>query len=159
MKHIDYAYTHGVDDSTIDHQLKTAETGVLALADGDDAYAVPLAHYYDGEHLYFRLGSTPESKKHAFWEATNTACYVVYGTEPTKDPKMIESWSITCIGSLQEVPASEHGQFDTATINRQFAPIRVFTEPIEDIEITILKLEIDKVTGRATMEAPVDRLS
>jgi len=150
MEHIDYAYTSGLDDSEIEDRLQTAQTGVLALSGDGDAYALPLAHYYDGDSLYFRLGLTEGSTKRAFWETTETACYVLYGTEETDDPRGLDSWSVMVTGRLDELPESEHEQFDTAEINRQFSPIRVFDEAIEDIDITIFELQIETMTGRHT---------
>lgn len=150
VRHVEYAHSRGMDDSEIEARLESTETGVLALADDDDAYAVPLAHYYDGDGLYFRLGITDRSRKQAFWEPTDTACYVLYGTESTDDPRGIDSWSITVTGELVELPEAEGERFDTPEINRQFPPIRVFDEAIEEIEITIAELEIDTITGRST---------
>ncbi|MFB6092177.1 MAG: pyridoxamine 5'-phosphate oxidase family protein, partial [Haloquadratum sp.] len=86
MQHIDYAYTFGMDDAALEERLETTHTGVLSLSDGSDSYAIPLAHYYDGTALYFRLGLTEHSKKRRFLEAT------------------------------------ERDRFDTAEINRRFAP-------------------------------------
>jgi len=150
MEHVEYAYTSGMDDSEIEAWLRTAETGVLALSSDSDAYAIPLAHYYDGDSLYFRLGLTEGSEKREFWEATETACYVLYGAESTEDPRGLDSWSIVVTGRLVELPETEHERFDTAEINRRFSPIRVFDEAIDDIEITIVELEIDTITGRHT---------
>ena len=150
MKHIEYAYSRGMDSEELDDRLRSAETGVLALADGGDAYAVPLAHYYDGNGLYFRIGITDDSKKQAFWDNTQTACYVLYGAEPTANPQGLDSWSIIVTGELVELPEAERERFDTAEINRHFSPIRVFDEEIEEIKITISEFEIDTITGRVT---------
>lgn len=150
MKHIEYAYTRGMDDDEVEERLQTAGTGVLALSGEGDAYAIPLAHYYDGENLYFRLGRTEGSTKWEFWETTETASYVLYGAEPTEDPQGLDSWSIIVTGNLSELPEAEHDRFDTAEINRHFSPIRVFDEAIEDIDITIVKLDIETATGRMT---------
>lgn len=150
MEHIEYAYTLGMDDSEIETRLQTAESGVLALARDGDSYAIPLAHYYDGDDLYFRLGAADGSTKREFRETTGTACYVLYGTESTDDPREVDSWSIVVTGQLVELPETEHDRFDTAEINRHFSPIRVFDEAIDDIEITVVKLEIDTITGRRT---------
>ncbi|MWV66028.1 pyridoxamine 5'-phosphate oxidase family protein [Halorubrum sp. JWXQ-INN 858] len=152
MKHVEYAYTTGMDDAEIDDRLRTAASGVLALCDDGDAHAVPLAHYYDGERLYFRLGTTEGSKKRELWERTGTASYVLHGTEPTDDPQEIDSWSVVVTGRLVELPESERERFDTAEINRRFSPIRVFGEAIEEIEVSIVELEIDTVTGRVTSD-------
>lgn len=150
MDHAEYAYTHGMDDGETAERLRTTETGVLSLARDGDAYALPLAHYYDGERLYFRLGLEEGSTMRAFWDTTETACYVVYGAESTDEPKEIDSWSVVVTGRLTELSGAEREQFDTAEINRHFTPIRVFDEAIEDIEIVVAELEIDTITGRTT---------
>lgn len=150
MEHIDYAYTQGMDAAEVEARLQSAGTGVLSLARENDAYAIPLAHYYDGDELYFRFGSTEESTKRAFFETTETACYVVYGTEPTDDPNEIESWSVVVTGRLTELPEDEYSAFDTAAINRHFSPIRVFDEAIEDVDVEIVRFEIESITGRST---------
>jgi len=150
MDHIEYAYTSGMSDDEVERRLQEARTCVLALCDDADARAVPLAHYYDGENLYFRLGKTDDSEKWAALQQTETATYVVYDAEPTDGPDELESWSVHASGRLRDLPDAEHGRFDTAEINRQFAPIRVFDEPIEDIDITIVELAVATLTGRTT---------
>lgn len=151
MEHIQYAQTRGLDESEVQERLETTETGVLALATGDEAYAIPLAHYFDGDRLFLRFGLVPESKKATFLDATETATYLLYGTEPTDAAQDIDSWSILLTGSLSAIPKDEYENFDTATINRQFAPIRVFGEAIAEIDIVIYEFEIDTITGRATL--------
>ncbi|MFC7132791.1 MULTISPECIES: pyridoxamine 5'-phosphate oxidase family protein [Salinibaculum] len=150
MDHIEYAYTSGMSEEEVETRLAEAPTGVLALCDDGDARAIPLAHYYDGERLYFRLGKTEGSEK---WEALSTpgtATYVVYDAEPTEGPEELDSWSIHVTGRVRELPPAEHGRFDTAEINEQFAPIRVFDEAIEDIDITIVELDVETLAGRTT---------
>lgn len=156
MEHIEYTYTAGMDETEIDERLRTTDSGVLALAAEGDAYAIPVAHYYDGEDLFFRFGLTDESTKREYWDATETASYVVYGADRTDDPRGLDSWSIIITGQLVELPEAERARFDTAEINRDFAPIRVFDEAIEDIEITIAKLEIESITGRETPGNTID---
>ncbi|MFB6211803.1 MAG: pyridoxamine 5'-phosphate oxidase family protein [Halobacteriales archaeon] len=151
MQHIDYAYTRGMGDSEIETLLREHQTGVLSLAKANEAYGLPLAHYYDGSALYFRLGETDDSRKREFIETTDTACYVVYGTEQLDGFRELDSWSIMVTGTLTDLPPSEHGDFDTAEINRRFSPIRVFDEAIDEIEIVIAKFEIESLTGRITL--------
>lgn len=153
MEHVDFAYTTGMSDEDVERRLQTAETGVLALCADGESRAIPLAHHYDGEHLYFRLGKTEGSEKWAAIDQTDTATYVVYGTEPTDDPDELDSWSVHITGQLRELPEGDRGRFDTAEINRRFTPIRVFDEPIDAIEIAIVELTIDSMTGRATTDA------
>jgi|GEM_PF-117523 len=156
MDHVEYAYTEGLDDTAIEERLAGAETGVLALADAGEAYAIPLAHYYDGDSLFFRLGMTASSRKRQFLSSTTTATYVLYGTEPTAEPRALDSWSIIARGSLSEVPAADHDRFDTAAINERFAPIRVFGEDIDAIDVAIVELDIESLTGRRTLELLAD---
>lgn len=151
MEHVEYAYTYGMDESEVTEKLATEGTGVLSLTSSEtDAYAVPMAHYYDGDGLYFRLGRTERSHKWECIERTETASYVVYGTESTDDPRELDSWSVVVTGHLRHVPESEYERFDTAEINRRFTPIRVFDEAIGDIDIVILELDVETMTGRTT---------
>ncbi|EMA62424.1 pyridoxamine 5'-phosphate oxidase family protein [Halorubrum lipolyticum] len=153
MEHVEYAYSRGMDDAETAERLRAATSGVLSLARENDAYALPLAHYYDGEKLYFRLGLSDGSTKLAFWDATETACYVVHSTESTDEPQEIDSWSVVVTGRLTELSEAERERFDTAEINRRFTPIRVFDEAIEDIDVVIAGFEIDEMTGRTTPAA------
>ncbi len=150
MKHIEYAYTVGMGDDEIEERLRTSGTGVLSLSKESDAYAIPVAHHYDGKSLYFRLGVTGGSRKREFLETTETACYVLYGADPTDEPQGLDSWSIIVTGQLAEVPETEYERFNTAEINRHFSPIRVFDEAIEEIDISIVELDIDTIAGRTT---------
>ena len=150
MEHIEYAYTHGMNDEEIAERLHAEGTGVLSLADEGDAYGIPLAHYYDGEHLYFRLGMTDDSHKRELLDGGGPVSYVVYGADETEAPRGLDSWSILVEGTLTRIPESDHDRFDTAEINRHFSPIRVFDEDIDEIEIVIYRLDADSTTGRST---------
>jgi nitroimidazol reductase NimA-like FMN-containing flavoprotein (pyridoxamine 5'-phosphate oxidase superfamily) len=150
MDNVEYAYTSGMSEEEVEARLAAATTGVLALCDDGDSRAIPLAHYYDGEHLYFRLGKTEGSEKWEAMQSPGVVTYVVYGTVPTEGPEEFDSWSIHVTGRLRELPEAEHGRFDTAEINEEFAPIRVFDEAIEDIDIAIVELTVETIAGRTT---------
>ncbi|AGN00031.1 hypothetical protein L593_00380 [Salinarchaeum sp. Harcht-Bsk1] len=142
-----------MDEDTVASYLERQETGVLSLADDGDAYAVPIAHYYDDGNLYFRLGRTEDSQKWEAIEATDTAAYVCYGTAETTDPRELESWSVLASGPLRELPPEEAERFDAAEINEHFPPIRVFGESIDEVDVVILELEVESVIGRTTPDA------
>lgn len=146
----EFAYTRGMTDDEIEQRLTARGTGVLSLAADGDAYAVALAHYYDGDALYFRVGRTEESDKLAYFDSTETACYTVYDTERTDEPRELDSWSIIVTGPIRALPDDEHERFDAAEINRQFSPIRVFGEDVDDVSIRIHELRIETITGRCT---------
>jgi len=79
----------------IDDRLRDAGTGVLALADSGDAYAIPESFGYDGEHLYFQFVFDDDSRKMSYVETTAMATHVVYTTDPTA--------SVVVIGALERV--------------------------------------------------------
>lgn len=153
MKHIEYTYTRGMDDAEMDDTLRTTDSGVLAQCHDGEVHAIPLAHYYDGEALYFRFGTTDDSTKRVPGESSKQVCYTLYDAYSTDDPRELDSWSIVITGRLVEIPDDEYERFDTAEINDRFAPIRVFDEAIEDVDITIVELEIERMTGRITPDS------
>ena len=151
MDNIEYVYTRGMNDSELSEKLSTANTGVLSLANDSDAYGIPLAHYYDGERLYLRLGVTDGSQKQAFIEETTTATYVVYGNPGAEGSWNPDSWSVIVTGRLVELPKKEEAEFDTAAINREFSALRVFDEAIDELDVQLYEFEIDSLTGRTTL--------
>lgn len=152
MKEIEYAYTRGMDEDEIDQYLYQEETGVLALSGDGTAYAFPISHYYDGDRLYFRLGITGTSRKQPFLESTETACYVLYDVEQTSEASEIDSWSVILTGVLTELEGDDPNGFDAAEINRQFPPIKVFGEDINEMDIVVFAFEIDSAIGRSSIE-------
>lgn len=150
MEQIEFAYTRGMDEPTVEERLDETETGVLALSDDGDAYALPLAHYYDGDKLYFRLGITEGSDKQEFLETTETATYLLYDTRTTDTSRDLDSWSIIVTGTLRALPEERRTEFDAAEINRRFSPIRVFDEDIDEVDVRIFEFEIETITGRTT---------
>lgn len=141
MGDVEYTYTRGMDEGTVEKRLDAAETGVLALAEDGDAYAIPVAFHREGEWVYFRLAIHEGSEKAPYLGSTAQAALVVYDTDPPDD-----SWSIVLRGPIRE---SER-EFGEATINALFTPLRVFGEAIEGVEPTVYELEVETVTGRTT---------
>lgn len=150
MDEVEWAYTRGMTDDEVSRRLQESETGVLALARGDDAYAVPVCHHFDGDRLYLRLGETEDSQKARYLESTGTACYVLYGTDETDDPAELTSWSVLATGRVVDLDQAERERFDAATINRHFAPVRLFDEAVEDVTVRVVAFETETLTGRVT---------
>ncbi|EMA14747.1 hypothetical protein BDK61_0561 [Haloarcula quadrata] len=144
---IAFAYTEGMPDDIVRDRLGESESGVLALADGDDAYAFPVFHHYEDGSLYFRLGETSGSEKSAYLDATETATYVVTETEQTPDAEAWTGWSIVARGPIAAVPDGDPA-YEAVEINERYAPIRVFDEPTDEMDITLYELSIEELTGR-----------
>jgi nitroimidazol reductase NimA-like FMN-containing flavoprotein (pyridoxamine 5'-phosphate oxidase superfamily) len=145
---VSFAYTHGMDRETVLERLESTPDGVLALADGDDSYAVPVFHHYADGSLYFRLGESPDSRKAAFLDATETATYVVSAVDPTADPDGQSGWSVLARGPIRAVPEDDPA-YDAVEINERFDPIRVFDESLDELELTLYELRIEELAGRS----------
>lgn len=144
MKEIEYTYTYGMDEDKVEELLRTHQTGSLALADSDEAYAIPVAYHYEDGVVYFRLGEHEGSEKMAFLDATERACLLVYDYDAEADT----SWSIVVRGALSRVGAEELPALDERSLD--YAPLRVFGEDIGDLEPVGVRLDIDEITGRRT---------
>jgi hypothetical protein len=142
MEHAEYVYTSGMTEADMDQRLRAGEHGVLALADGDDSYAVPLSYHYDGERLLLRVSEHDgDGEKGRFIGATDTATFVCHEGSET------ESWSVQVRGPLREW----RGDVDEATLNEWFPPFRLFDEAVERVDFTLWALEIETVVGRQTV--------
>ena len=144
---VEFAYTYGMGESEVADCLTERHHGVLSLAEGDEAYAFPVFHHYEDGSLYFRLGVTPDSEKRAFLDSTATATYVAYATEPTADPEENTGWSVVARGPIQEVPHDDP-TYEAVEINDRYAPIRIFDESLDDVDVTLYELRIEELTGR-----------
>lgn len=142
MRHTEYVYTTGMDEAEVDEHLRAGQHGVLALADGDDAYAVPLSYHYDGERFLLRVSDHDHAEKRGYLETTETATFVCY--EATGDA----SWSVQIRGPVE--PWS--GDVDEATLNEWFPPFYLFDEAVPDVEFVLYELGLERVTGRRTVE-------
>ena len=143
----DFAYTAGMTEAEVDTALRERGHGVLALADGDDSYAVPVFHHYEDGSLFFRLGDTLDSHKHEFIESTETATYVVYAVDSTVEAAEQEGWSVVARGPIRAVPQDDPA-YDAAAINQRFAPIRVFDEALDELQLTVYELRVEELAGR-----------
>ena len=142
-----FGYTREMPESEIESCLSDVGHGVLSLADGDDSYAIPLYHHYEDGTLFFRLGETPSDSKADYIETTDTATYVVFEAEATAGPAEARGWSVIARGPIERVPES-HPAYDVASINEQFAPIRIFDEAHDEVELRLYELRPEVLSGR-----------
>jgi nitroimidazol reductase NimA-like FMN-containing flavoprotein (pyridoxamine 5'-phosphate oxidase superfamily) len=139
MDHVDYVYTSGMDESDLDTRLREETSAVVALADGDEAYAVPLSYHYDGDRLLLRISTHDDNaEKRRFLETTETATFVLYADDPGS------SWSIHVRGPIRKWDDDP----DETTLNQWFPPFRLFDEAVGDVSFSLYELEMDTVIGR-----------
>ena len=142
MEQVQYVYTTGMSEAEIRQRLRDGEHGVLALADGDEAYGVVLSYHYDGERLLLRVSDDGDGRKAAFLGATEVATLVCH--EATTE----QSWSVHVRGPL----TPWEGEVDETTLNDWFPPFRLFDETVADVEFSLYELGMDSVVGRRTVE-------
>ena len=128
--------------------LRSNHAGVLALADGGDAYGVPLYYAYDGRDLYFQ---TRPGLKQRYAVATGEACFtVVRVTAP-------DSWaSVQVFGPLERIEPSLRAQ--DALLSVPLPPDwgeGPRGEPQRHArDVVLYKLHARRVSGRYSNAAP-----
>jgi len=133
-----------MDDNEIDALLGTGGTGVIAFADEDEPYAIPISYGYDddAESFYIRCGFAPDSEKRRFVDDGVTASLVI--TDDTG------TWrSVIARGSLTEInePAIEGGA--AQSIRRMNIPyVTIHETPATAMEFELYRLDPESVTGR-----------
>lgn len=144
MDHYEVRYTVGMDEEEVRTYLADHSVAVLSLADGGDAYAVPVNYHYDGDSMYLRLVDDEDSTKMEFLEATGEACVLVYGVAGDV------SYSVVARGSLRDLGDQERAAFDDTAINETFGPVRVFGEDVAHLDVAVYELVDPILTGRRT---------
>jgi hypothetical protein len=133
-----------MDRAGIDAFLAEQGVGVLSLADGDEAYGVPVSFGYDGEAtLYFvflRLGE--HSRKEAFAERTDRASLVAY-----EAPGKHEWRSVIASGPIRRIDDDEWDALRAAIEDTAWYP-SLFSEAEPMRDIAGWKLEVESVTGQ-----------
>jgi hypothetical protein len=84
--------------------LKNQRIGVLSLTEEDSSYSIPLAYSYDGENIYFTLGS--QGRKMECINKNKNVCFVVYH-QPASEGGMPAWQSIICNGTIERVSDPE----------------------------------------------------
>lgn len=141
MEHVEYVHTVGMTDREIDERLREHEVGVLSLAREGDAYSVPISYNWDGERLLLRLTDDDHSKKMAYVDTTEEACFLLYAAGE-------DSWSIVVTGRLHLLDSDRGDGFDDRTINEWFDEVRIFDEAIDEVVVYVYEFEIESLTGR-----------
>lgn len=129
-------------DEEVDDFLTEQGVGLLSLADGGDAYAIPISFGYDDGRAvfsYWHFGT--ETTKEEYTEATNTACLAVYDVDsPVK-------WrSVLAFGELEEIPTQRWDELGELIDDNAWSPD---VSPIGNRGLTITGYEMvfEEVSG------------
>lgn len=145
MDNIEYVYTVGMTESDVREHLQSSHTGVLALADDGDAYAVPVSYTYEEGRLFLRLSEDGDSTKRSLVESTGSATFLVFDATGER-----ESWSVLMRGRVRELDPETSSAFDAVALNEAFPPLRVFDEDVADLRVRVCEFEIEQLTARKT---------
>ena len=131
-----------MSDAEIDEYLTEQGTGVLALADGGDAYAVPISFGYEDGRLYFAyFRFADEPRKEAYTDATRTACLAVY------DVESVFRWrSVLALGPIEPVEPDHWDEVGVAMGENAWSPDLSTVGPRRPTVGTYV-LPIEEVTG------------
>ncbi len=120
--------------------LTRVRYGRLGLAFENEAYVVPIRHFFDGNAVWFHVGK--QGKKTTYLQANPEACFQV-------DEVTSEGWaSVICYGTvtLSDSPASR----------RHYLKLVTGDEPAEEqvqaSDIYVGTLAIQDMTGRRALE-------
>lgn len=124
--------------------LAECHTGVLSLADGDDAYSFPVSFDYDDgdSAAYFRFGYGPDSQKRRFVERVDTASFVAYD-------RVDGQWhSVVMEGQVDRVSESSVDAAVVEALNGLDVPyFQVHHRPAGDMDFEVVRLDASKVSG------------
>jgi nitroimidazol reductase NimA-like FMN-containing flavoprotein (pyridoxamine 5'-phosphate oxidase superfamily) len=135
---------NAMDDATAKQFLHDQGFGVLSLADGGEAYGIPISYGYDREQncLYFVfLRPGEKSKKERFSETTERASFLVF------DVPSREEWrTVIATGTVRGVDDDEWPAVrDALEDNAWFPTLFSESEPMQDI--LGWALNVDDISG------------
>ena len=129
-------------DGEVDTFLREQGTGILALADGGRAYAIPISFGYEtGRAVFAYWQFDPESEKDEYTDATDRACLTVYDVASEREWR-----SVIARGPLRELSAEEWadlgGLIDDNAFSPDFTGVRT-----RQLSVTGYELRMDEATG------------
>jgi nitroimidazol reductase NimA-like FMN-containing flavoprotein (pyridoxamine 5'-phosphate oxidase superfamily) len=140
------------DQKKIDWVLKEAEIIKIALSDNNHPYLVPMNFGYDGNCIY--LHSAPEGRKIDILKKNNRACFEVdIRTQIVEDSKPcnwgMRYYSVIGFGRAHFLDEIKDKRDAINVIMKKYSPESSFKYSSGDLEgVTIIKIEIDKLTGK-----------
>ena len=137
--------TTALDDAETDALLARHETGVLALARGDEPYAIPVSYGYDADarRFYLRLVSTPDSEKRRFLGSSPATRLVVY--EADGDTYS----SVVAVGDLETIPRDALTVEDVEQFGRAERPLfEIWGASRADLDVGLYRLDPTTLSGR-----------
>jgi len=132
-----------MDRDEIDELLGTGGVGVLALAEENDPYAIPVSYGYDGDDVYLRLGFGEDSEKEQYLANSERVVLVVTNEGD-------QGWESTVVrGTLSEIPeASIDGTVVEAIRSIDIPFFTIYEEAPRELEYQLYRLHPDEITGR-----------
>ena len=127
--------------------LKRGRIGIMALAEDDKAYAIPLFYAYDGKRLYFQ--SHPGEKDH-FMAECKQACFVLTEVKGDDDWK-----SVQATGPVEKIALSDDAMKALEAMAKNPFPPEFGVDTKGDPKrssghMYLWMMTPDKVTGRSS---------
>ncbi len=145
---IDYLEAVTMTEAEVDAFLAERDYGVLAMADGDEAYAIPIAFVHDPDRdvVYFRFVTSPGSIKDRFAKTDGTVSLIVYEVDDDEDARSVRIW-----GKMEPVEESDQGDVASTFLERIAMPPYWWAAETTDQEVTLYRLDPEGKTGRTSV--------
>lgn len=134
-----------MSDEEVNELMRRSGAGVVALADENDAYAVPMSFGYDADEgaVYMMMAFAPESKKRRWIRNTETASFVVYEFDGDDEAR-----SVVVTGRIEEVSDDAERGYAALTDNADFTVMHESGTLPEDADYSVHRLKADELSGR-----------
>jgi nitroimidazol reductase NimA-like FMN-containing flavoprotein (pyridoxamine 5'-phosphate oxidase superfamily) len=132
-----------MDEADAAAYLRGGGSGVLTLADGNEAYGVPVSYGFDGDRVYVAfLLAGERSRKERLAEATEWASLVVYDVVDREDWR-----SVVAAGPLRPIDDDEWDHARETMAETAWYP-SVFRESAPTRGVSGYVIEVESLTGR-----------
>jgi len=151
----DFRTEMGMSGEEIGDFLRSHGVGVLALAQENESYAMPISYGYDPDSrfLCMMLAYGPLSKKREWVRNTEKATFVVYDLHDS-----LEAESVIIEGKVKELTDEEAERgYDALSNNALFTVLHISGASAEDTDFGMYRFEVESVSGRK-YEHEIDRL-
>lgn len=138
-------FDNRMSDAEIQTLLRSADHGVLSLAEDNTAYSLPISYgvHPDTESLFFQFVIQAGSRKSTFVNSTETASFTVSQIQD-------DDWCSVVVGGPISTVEQERTSDVYAIIAESawFPDFTVFDGPAAEAEFELFELSIETIDGR-----------
>ena len=136
--------------------LRNRPGGILSMCDEGEPYAVPMSYGYHEGDLYFEFGTTEEGRKFDVLKKNPVASLTVYAFDRSRwgdsTANVLSSgfaWvSVIATGKVEKVEEPSEEAVESIMEARRPSPANPWGGSIAETDLTVYKMDIEKLSGR-----------